>query len=118
MKLTWHPPVIDLRARHHSDAEHSAVVAYGGYRADNTVMPARNFIEDGISSTNFAIKGSLRQGFIQLNEELHVNIKNSIVSKKWEWDRPTYRRNGDVVGSPRDIVDNGELLNSQSWELV
>lgn len=35
-------------------------------------------------------------------------------AKKWEWTgRVTVRRNGQLAGSPRDIIDTGELLRSK-----
>jgi hypothetical protein len=107
-----------MRSRHSSDAEHSAVVVMGGYRDDGSVMPARDFFTDAIAQTDFEIKGDIQQGFIDINKGLHENIKGSITDKKWKWDRVTYRRNGEVADSPRNIVDTSELLDSQHWELL
>ena len=41
-----------------------------------------------------------------------IEIKAAIAADAWEWPRPTERTNGDVVFSPRDIVDTGELYDS------
>lgn len=30
----------------------------------------------------------------------------------WQWDRETVRKNGQTVGSPRDLIDQGTLKNS------
>jgi hypothetical protein len=40
-------------------------------------------------------------------------MKSAIRAKVWNWPRPTRRKSGRIVGSPRDIVDQGALLNSQ-----
>ncbi|QKQ75656.1 hypothetical protein [Nostoc sp. TCL240-02] len=39
-------------------------------------------------------------------------FQNAIVSDIWEWPRETLRQNSDVVSSPRDIYDTGELYDS------
>ena len=39
--------------------------------------------------------------------------KNAIESERWAWANTTVRSDGSVVGSPRDIVDTGELRDSQ-----
>lgn len=37
-----------------------------------------------------------------------------MASEKWEWtDKQTRRENGEIVGSPRDIIDTGALLQSK-----
>ncbi|MEH2148556.1 hypothetical protein [Nostoc sp.] len=39
-------------------------------------------------------------------------FQNVIASDIWEWPRETLRQNGDLVGSPRNILDSEELYNS------
>jgi hypothetical protein len=46
-------------------------------------------------------------------EEVEAANRTAIQSWRYEWPRSTYRQNGEVVGSPRDIVDTGRLLESQ-----
>ena len=43
-------------------------------------------------------------------------LKEEIQTVQFDWPRQTRRRNGTVVGSPRDIVDLGGLLRSQRRE--
>jgi hypothetical protein len=45
-------------------------------------------------------------------------MTNAIQRRIYIWDRPTRRRNGETVTSPRDIVDTEELLNSQGLRRV
>lgn len=40
------------------------------------------------------------------------DFQAAIAADAWEWPRPTERTNGDVVFSPRDIVDTGKLYDS------
>jgi hypothetical protein len=41
-------------------------------------------------------------------------FKEEIKATQFSWtERPTKRRNGDTVTSPRDIVDTGDFLSSQ-----
>lgn len=40
-------------------------------------------------------------------------LKEEIKAVQFPWPRETRRRNGKVVGSPRDIVDLGKFLRSQ-----
>lgn len=40
-------------------------------------------------------------------------LKEQIKAVKWNWPNQTRRRNGTIVGSPRDIVDTGNFLRSQ-----
>lgn len=37
---------------------------------------------------------------------------DELANPKWDWPGVTKRRNGEVVGSPRDRVDTGELIDS------
>jgi hypothetical protein len=43
-------------------------------------------------------------------------LKDEIQTVQFPWPRQTRRRNGTVVGSPRDIVDLGGFLRSQRRE--
>jgi hypothetical protein len=40
-------------------------------------------------------------------------LKEEIKLVQFSWPLTTYRRNGTIEGSPRDIVDTGAFLNSQ-----
>lgn len=40
-------------------------------------------------------------------------MQTEIESDKWDWPGTTKRRNKSVVGSPRDAVDMGDLVESQ-----
>ena len=58
------------------------------------------------------------ESFDEMVGEFAQEINSQIEDSKWNWPRETVRKNGTVVGSPRDIVDTGELKNSQFIEDV
>lgn len=47
--------------------------------------------------------------------ELNSAFQAALGSKAWDWPRVTIRSNGQEVGSPRNIVDNGTLRASNSF---
>jgi hypothetical protein len=51
--------------------------------------------------------------FVDTCNDLDTPLKESISSDIWEWPRITHRRSGEVVGSPRNIIDLGNLQKSQ-----
>lgn len=58
------------------------------------------------------------EAFDEMVGEFAQEINFQIEDTKWDWPRETVRKNGSVVGSPRDIVDKGDLKNSQFIEDV
>lgn len=58
------------------------------------------------------------ESFDEMVSEFAQEINFQIEDTKWNWPRETVRKNGTVVSSPRDIVDTGELKNSQFIENV
>ena len=50
----------------------------------------------------------------QVNPAMQAAIERNI----YPWDGVTVRSNGDTVGSPRDIVDTGALLEAQGIERI
>lgn len=56
---------------------------------------------------------AIQKGFQQTVEDFAAQCTEEIESEKWQWDGITFRSNGQVVSSPRDIVDNEDLKNSQ-----
>jgi phage gpG-like protein len=58
------------------------------------------------------------ESFNEMVDEFAQEINFQIEDTKWNWPRETVRKNGSVVGSPRNIVDTGELKNSQFIEDV
>ena len=54
----------------------------------------------------------INQAFDVTVEAQGEAFQDAIASDIWEWPRETLRQNGDLVKSPRDIYDTGELCDS------
>ena len=64
------------------------------------------------SKLDRAIAGALHG----LTEAIGDQADILMTEQRWYWPRRTYRSNGEIAYSPRDIYDTGELFNSQrSW---
>lgn len=66
---------------------------------------------------------SIERAFKRLVNEFDEQLRSEIADEKWEWDKTTIRKvgrgkTGKYAGSPRDIVDTGELQDSQYVEEV
>jgi|694.fasta_scaffold15202_6 hypothetical protein len=47
-----------------------------------------------------------------------ADFDQQMTSEKWDWPNETRRKNGQVVNSPRDIIDTGALLQSKRREQI
>lgn len=47
-----------------------------------------------------------------------ADFDQQMASEKWDWPNSTRRKNGQVVSSPRDIIDTGALLQSKRREQI
>jgi hypothetical protein len=59
----------------------------------------------------------LDQAFSKTSRNLNDKFREKIESVEWDWDRRTRRQNNTVVDSPRDIVDLGNLRDSQDMQI-
>ncbi|MBW4422487.1 MAG: hypothetical protein KME13_25295 [Myxacorys californica WJT36-NPBG1] len=59
------------------------------------------------------LNGAIDKAFKETVEAYGDECQEAIESPIWKWDGYTLRKNGEFVGSPRDIVDTGELRDSQ-----
>jgi hypothetical protein len=60
------------------------------------------------------LDGAIAKAFEETVEAYGDECKKAIESPIWEWDGITHRRNGSIASSPRDIVDLGDLRDSQA----
>ena len=65
----------------------------------------------GWNSTQLKLR--VPQILTKYGKVMDEQLKAEIRSPQFDWPRETRRRNRQVVGSPRDIVDLGNLLRSQ-----
>lgn len=114
-----------MRSRHVSGVPYSADVFFPDHRADGSTRPGRPWFWTALEQFDLAKSIALRmrspkdaqKAFSAAAMDFHEIVLNEIESKKWEWDRLTRRKSGALVGTPRDIVDTGELRNSQDFSV-
>lgn len=61
---------------------------------------------------------AIDRAFSRLVEEFEGLQIDQLTDEKWQWYRQTLRRNGTLVGSPRDIIDTGTLRDSLAIETM
>ncbi|MBW4598913.1 MAG: hypothetical protein KME29_04695 [Calothrix sp. FI2-JRJ7] len=59
------------------------------------------------------LNNAVNNAFDVAIEELSDAYDEALESDIWQWDRTTVRRNGEIVDSPRNAVDEEELINSK-----
>ena len=60
------------------------------------------------------LRGINQRTFERAMDWADQGFDQQMASEKWEWNsNQTRRKNGEIVGSPRDIVDTGDLLQSK-----
>ncbi len=57
-----------------------------------------------------------QRAFAAANVDLEQAIIGEIASPIWNWPGTTVRQSGEVAGSPRNIIDSGDLLDSYRVE--
>ena len=88
-------------------------------------MPARPWVDETVQQFNatesyaesFQKSEDFAQAFTEMATQFGETAQEIIETEMWEWPRETVRRNGTVVGSPRDIVDTGKLRDSYTMEI-
>lgn len=58
------------------------------------------------------------RAFTQTMKAFGHEIREAFSEEAWEWPNVTRRRNGQLVGSPRNVIDTGALRNSQTEPVV
>ncbi len=72
-----------------------------------------------VQNINWNLPNSIIQSaFETVVEEFAAEQINQIETVKWNWDGTTHRKSGEVVSSPRNIVDLGNLRDSLSVEYL
>jgi hypothetical protein len=60
------------------------------------------------------LRGINQRTFERAMDWAEQDFDQQMVSSKWQWnENKTRRKNGQIVDSPRDIVDTGDLLQSK-----
>lgn len=66
----------------------------------------------GEYADKFSGTEDFQDAFMAMSEGFGLACQSNLEDVRWQWPRTTVRKSGDVVSSPRDIVDTGELKNS------
>lgn len=56
---------------------------------------------------------AIATAFDATTERLSESLDEAFNDELYDWPRQTKRRNGEIVGAPRSIVDTGELRDSK-----
>lgn len=60
------------------------------------------------------LRGINQRTFERAMDWADQDFDQQMISEKWRWnENQTRRKNGEIVGSPRDIVDTSDLLQSK-----
>ena len=124
MTLTWKPPRLPNKptAVFENTAEYASIVHDGATLRSGTELPSRPWMTgafgefNDFNATEFmcdAYRDSISKAFRKTANKANQEIKLLIKSPIWSWPRFTVRSSGRTVGSPRDIVDTGNLLSKQ-----
>jgi hypothetical protein len=129
VKLKWNPPPIKSMLAVFYNEDDAAVFAHEGTtRMDDSETPARPFITAGAESVDVLKEfkanysgqirlGAVERAFEAVADQIHEEIMYLITEDVWDWDRRTYRKSGEVVDSPRNIVDLGGVRDGQKCEV-
>jgi len=118
----WNPPKLSVNtAIYEWDVDYAADVHEGVF-TDKNSNPARPWTDDAIGRTNleqefrqaYVASEDLDESFQELAQILFNEFHVSMESEIWDWPRQTKRRSGEIVDSPRNIVDLGDLYDSQT----
>ena len=127
MEINWNK--IDIPNKqvsvHKWSANYAAGVHEGMSSRSGEDLPARPWVNHAIDNTDFISKYTesfqesedFVSAFNEMSQEFGDKCQEAIDDEIWDWPRDTKRKNGDVVGSPRDIVDTGKLKDSYSMEI-
>lgn len=73
-----------------------------------------------VSSGNLAARAeaAAQKAFENAGRELFGAFQQSFTAKAWDWPGQTQRSGGSIVGSPRNLIDIGNLRQSGSWQFT
>lgn len=128
VKKNWHK--IDIPKQqtgiHTWSADHAVMVHEGSMTTQGVELPARPWAGTALDDYDFASRyaeafqatGSFREAFVAMSEGYGELAQSYLDDPIWDWPRDTLRKNGQIVSSPRDIVDTGALRDSYTHEIM
>lgn len=64
-------------------------------------------------SNRSKLDSHIQQTFHRTADRFGKALNDAMEAKVYEWDTITFRKSGEIAGSPRDIVDTGYLRDSR-----
>ena len=123
VKVKWNfPELPKQKAVYTWHCDHAVFVHQGYQRQDGTEAPARRWTDYALSQADLAnifhtelvrANGNMLRAWIATAERFDGELRAAIEAEVYGWDRETVRSSGETVSSPRDIIDTGELRESQ-----
>ena len=117
----WNPPMVyDRTCTYEWDVPHAAL-AHEGAIGDDFIYPARPWADHAVGQVDAEAEfkvawdetENLNDSFKSLASvyfgEFHIAMADPI----WNWPRITERQSGEIAGFQRNIIDLGDLYNSQ-----
>lgn len=68
-------------------------------------------------AVNSNLKRSLKRAFQETVKQIDMQTRRNVESQIWDWPGATQRKNGSIVGSPRNAVDLGDFKNGQQLSI-
>lgn len=130
--LKWNPPKLPSKKTaeytwspvSESGFHYAAVVHNGAKLRNGGDFPPRPWTQRALSEVNladafadsFKRTDSLSRAFEDTAQIYNRENQRAIASRVWSWPNKTRRASGELAGRRRDIVDLGNLLDSQRLE--
>ena len=121
--LRWNPPTLTSHtARYEWGVPYAAAQHEGATLRNGGTIPPRPWteypLENGLRldqdlAGNYRRSQNLDAAFKDTAITYNRAMQEAIASPVWNWPRRTLRRSGEIAGSPRNVVDQGDLLDSQ-----
>lgn len=124
MELTWNPPQIESKTCTYEWTVDYASEVHNGFEGFSERTPARPWVYKTVQqyfdvpaelSENFLNSKDINQAFIDTAVDLSDAFSSVMKLPVFYWPNVTKRTNDEVVGSPRNIKDQGDLINSQRY---
>jgi hypothetical protein len=125
MTLTWNPPTLPAQkvAVHENTAAHATPVHEGARLNNGGVIEPRPWMTQAYLGGLYDPVAEFAKQYRRTNSLATAFQATALGGQRemftllradvWSWPNETRRRNGEVVGSPRNIIDRGELYDNQ-----
>lgn len=120
--LSWHKD-------YPQKSSYAAITHEGGTTHNGVGIPSRPWVSDTISSFtgnkfnesrdyHIMISHDIEDWFDAIAFDFGQACQTQMEQEVYEWGRITIRENGELVSSPRNIIDMGNLRDSYQIEII